>query len=359
MKLDDYVLLGRSGLRVSPLCLGTMTFGDDWGWGADEAGAQALFDRYLDAGGNFFDTADGYTGGKSEVWLGKFINERGVRDRAVLATKFTFSGEAGNPNAGGNGRKNIARALEASLERLGTDYVDLYWLHCWDMHTPVEEVASTLTDLVRAGKVRYVGLSDVPAWYAARYQTLTERHGWERAAALQLEYSLVERTIEREHLPMARELGLAVMPWSPLASGFLAGKYRRDATGGAAEGAGRLEAMKGVRNPVFDRFTRPSEKSWRTLEAVRAAADELGRTPAEVALAWVIGRPGVTSTLVGATKPAQLAANLGALKLALPPELRARLDEASALESAHPYMYFGDHFQSMIHGGARVHAWRP
>ena len=355
MKLDDYQMLGRSGLRVSPLCLGTMTFGTDWGWGADEAQARSLFDHYLELGGNFVDTADGYTGGKSETWLGQMIKDRKARDRVVLATKFTFSGEAGNPNAGGNGRKNIYRALEGSLRRLGTDYVDIYYLHCWDMHTPIEEVASTLTDLVRSGKVRNIGLSDVPAWYAARYQTLAERNGWERIAALQLEYSLIERSIEREHVPMARELGMAVLPWSPLASGFLAGKYRREGAG--TSGEGRVDKMKASGNPVFEKLANPSEKSWQTLDTVRAIAGELGRTPAEVALAWVRGQPGITSTLIGATKLEQLESNTRSLEVELDAAQRARLSEVSALENVHPYMYFSDVFQSMIHGGARVHAF--
>jgi aryl-alcohol dehydrogenase-like predicted oxidoreductase len=355
MRLDDYVTLGRSGLCVSPLGLGTMTFGSDWGWGADEAAARALFDRYVDAGGNFLDTADVYAAGTSETWLGKFVKDRGSRDRAVIATKFTFNADPGNPNAGGNGRKNLHRALEGSLRRLGTDYVDLYWLHCWDMVTPVEEVGSTLDALVRAGKVRYVGLSDVPAWYAARYQSVAERHGWPPVSALQLEYSLIERTVEREHVPMARELGMAVVPWSPLAGGLLAGKYRRD--GERASGEGRIEVMKDSTNPVFQRLTHPSEKSWRTLDAVQSAARELDRSAAEVALAWVIGQPGVTSTLLGVTRIEQLNGNLRALERTLPPELRARLDEASALDSAHPYMYFGPAFAGMIRGGARVHRW--
>ncbi|MFZ5895106.1 MAG: aldo/keto reductase [Myxococcota bacterium] len=356
MRLDDYVMLGRSGLRVSPLCLGTMTFGTDWGWGADETQARSLFDHYLERGGNFIDTADGYTGGRSETWLGKMIKDRGVRDRVVLATKFTFSGEQGNPNAGGNGRKNIYRALEGSLRRLDTDYIDLYWLHCWDMHTPIEEVASTLTDLVRAGKVRNIGLSDVPAWYAARYQTLAEKNGWERIAALQLEYSLIERSIEREHVPMARELGIAVMPWSPLASGFLAGKYQRGSTG--TSGDGRIEKMRGSNNPVFERLANPSEKSWRTLETARAIAEELGRSVAEVSLAWVRSQAGITSTIIGATKLTQLESNVSSLEIELSPGQLARLDEVSALESVHPYMYFGHVFQGMIHGGARVRAFR-
>lgn len=352
MKLDDYVMLGRSGLRVSPLCLGTMTFGTDWGWGADETEARRLFERYLDLGGNFVDTADGYTGGNSERWLGKMIRERTARDRVVLATKFTFSGEPGNPNAGGNGRKNIYRALDASLRRLETDYIDLYWVHCWDMLTPVEEVASTLTDLVRAGKIRNVGLSDVPAWYAARYQTLAEKNGWERVAALQLEYSLVERSGEREHIPMAQELGMAVLPWSPLASGFLAGKYRRGA--GAAEGSGRIHQVKDAKNPVFDRHANPSEQNWRTLDALQSVAQDHGCSPAEVALAWVRGQPGITSTLLGATKLSQLDNNLQSLQLELTQVEREQLSSVSALPSVHPYMYFGEVFQNMIHGGVQV-----
>lgn len=355
MKLDDYVTLGRSGLRVSPVGLGTMTFGNDWGWGAEEATARQLFDRYVEAGGNFLDTADLYTGGRSEEWLGKFVREKGIRDRAVIATKFTFGAEPGNPNAGGNGRKNAYRALEGSLRRLQTDYVDLYWLHCWDVRTPVDEVASTLDDLVRSGKVRYIGLSDVPAWYAARYFGIAERYGWERPIALQLEYSLIERSIEREHVPLARELGLAVVPWSPLASGLLAGKYTRGEYGSSGEG--RIGAMKDSTNPVFERFARPTDKSWRTLEVVKSVAQALGRSPAEVALAWVFGRRGVTSTLLGATKLAQFESNLSALTLELPEELRSELDAVSELESVHPYMYFGEVFQGMIHGGARVRRW--
>ena len=352
MKLDDYVMLGRSGLRVSPLTLGTMTFGTDWGWGADEAAARKLFDYYLDLGGNFIDTADGYTSGRSETWVGKMIRARTARDRVVLGTKFTFSAEAGNPNAGGNGRKNIYRALEGSLKRLGTDYVDVYWLHCWDMHTRVEEVASTLTDLVRAGKVRNIGLSDVPAWYAARYQTLAEKNGWEPIAALQLEYSLIERSIEREHIPLARELGMAIMPWSPLASGFLAGKYQRSENGVAGEG--RIDKVRDTTNPVFQRLANPSEKSWQTLDTLRGVATELGRTSAEVALAWLRAQPAVTSTIIGATKLSQLENNVKSLEVELDAEQQSRLDRVSALESVHPYMYFGEVFQGMIHGGAKV-----
>ena len=204
MKLNEYTTLGRTGLRVSPLCLGTMTFGTEWGFGAEEAVSNEMFDHYIDAGGNFLDTADGYTNGHSEELVGKFVGDRKLRDFAVIATKFTFGAQPKNPNAGGNGRKNIYRALEGSLRRLKTDYIDLYYLHAWDIVTPVDEVVSTLNDLVREGKIRYYGFSDTPAWYVARAQTLAEKEGKERIATLQLEYSLIERNIEREHVPVTQ-----------------------------------------------------------------------------------------------------------------------------------------------------------
>lgn len=352
MRLNEYVTLGRSGLLVSPLCLGTMTFGTEWGWGAEEDISKSLFDRYIEAGGNFIDTADGYTGGKSEQLVGKFIAERSLRDRTVVATKFTFSAEPGNPNAGGNGRKNIYRALEGSLRRLNTDYVDLYWLHAWDMITPVEEVLSTLNDLVRAGKVRYYGFSDTPAWYVARAQTLAEKEGKERLIALQLEYSLVERNIEREHVPAAQELGIGICPWSPLASGFLTGKYKRNGNGGLGEG--RLEKMKDNENPGFAKF---NPHNWKVLDVVLEVAKQLERSPAQIALNWAVTQPGITSTILGASKLTQLEDNLDALDFTVPAELRKRLDEVSAPASVHPYMFFEPFLQSMIHGGASVRKW--
>ena len=353
MNIKDYVTLGRSGLRVSPLTLGTMTFGTEWGWGSEEATARAIFNRYLEAGGNVLDTADGYTNGKSEELLGKFIQEGGLRDRVVLATKFTFNAEPGNPNAGGNGRKNIYRALHGSLRRLKTDYIDLYWLHAWDTVTRVEEVVSTLNDLVREGKILHYGFSDTPAWYVARAHTLAEKEGKEPLAALQLEYSLVERTIEREHIPVAQELGLAVCPWSPIAGGFLAGKYRRE--GNTGRGEGRLEQTKD--HPVLGKVLR-SEQNWRIVDTVVDAAKRIGKTPAQVALNWVATQPGVTSTIIGATKLAQLEDNLAALGFTIPAELRHRLDEVSALPSAHPYLFFGGVLQAMINGNTSIQPWR-
>jgi aryl-alcohol dehydrogenase-like predicted oxidoreductase len=352
--LNNYLTLGRSGLRVSPLCLGTMTFGTAWGWGSEDDTARAVFDSYISAGGNFIDTADGYTEGHSEELVGKFISESGLRDRVVLATKFTFNRQPGNPNAGGNGRKNIYRALEASLRRLQTDYIDLYWMHAWDTITPVEEVLSTLNDLVRAGKIRHYGFSDAPAWYVARAQTLAEKEGKERLVALQLEYSLVQRDIEREHVPAAQELGLGICPWSPLAGGFLSGKYRRQE--GTGQGEGRLEITKGVPNPNFQRFT---EHNWKVLEVLLDVARQINRPPAQVALNWVVTQPGITSTIVGAAKLAQLEDNLRFSEFEIPGELRKHLDEACALEPGHPYVFFEPAMQGMISGGTSVHPWVP
>jgi aryl-alcohol dehydrogenase-like predicted oxidoreductase len=349
MKLDSYVTLGRSGLKVSPLCLGAMTFGDGTGSNADEARSRAIFDLYVEKGGNFVDTADGYTGGVSEQLVGKFINDTKARDKIVLATKFTFNQEQGNPNAGGNGRKNIYRAIEASLRRLNTDYIDLYWLHAWDTMTPVEEVMSTIDALVREGKVRYFGLSDVPAWYGARAQTIAELRGMEKIAAFQLEYSLVERGIEREHIPLARELGIGLCPWSPLASGFLSGKYRRAANDGEVR---RLDTLAGT---PFARFDTPRNRE--IVEVLVQVADQIGRPPAEVALKWVATQPGVTSTILGATRTDQLESNIASLDLEIPAELRTRLDEASAIEPGNPYRFFQPFLQSMIRGGTDVRKW--
>jgi aryl-alcohol dehydrogenase-like predicted oxidoreductase len=352
MSLKQYVTLGRSGLRVSPLALGTMTFGTEWGWGSEPAVARQVFDGYIEQGGNFIDTADGYTNGKSEELLGHFVAERGLRERLVLATKFTFNADPANPNAGGNGRKNIYRALEGSLRRLKTDYIDLYWMHVWDMVTPVEEVLSTMNDLVRAGKIRHFGFSDVPAWYVARAQTLAEKEGKERLVALQLEYSLIERNIEREHVPVAQELGIGICPWSPLAGGFLSGKYRRE--GNTGRGEGRLDAAKF--SQLADRFT---EHNWRVLDALLDVAKQLNKKPVQVALNWVATQPGITSTIIGASNTEQLRDNLGAIEFTIPSELRKRLDDASAIELFHPYTFFEPFIQNRVKGENPLRAWAP
>ena len=349
MDIDSLRTLGRSGLAVSPLTLGAMTMGNA-GWGSTDEESAAVFNAFVDAGGNSVDTADVYAGGRSEELLGGFIADRHLRDRIILATKYGFGAEPGNPLAGGGGRKNVLRALDGSLRRLQTDYVDLYWMHVWDRVTPAEEVLQTLGDLVRSGKIRYYGFSDTPAWFAVHVATLAAAHGVPGPIALQLEYSLVERSIEREHVPAARALGLGIVPWSPLAGGFLAGKYARSTTG--AEGDGRLSGD----NPFGDsKFT---EGNWRTLDVLREVADGVGRPLSQVALAWLIRRPGVATVLVGARTEAQLQGNLTALDVELPAEALARLDEVSAIELGFPYGIFTDEvMRAAVTGGSDVRGW--
>ncbi|MEO0536934.1 MAG: aldo/keto reductase [Cyanobacteria bacterium P01_A01_bin.123] len=345
----QYYTLGNTGLKVSRLALGTMTFGDDWGWGADEANARQLFETYLAAGGNFVDTADLYTNGNSEQMLGRFIKESAARDRVVVSTKFSYNAEPGNPNAGGNGRKNILRAVEGSLQRLGTDYIDLYMLHTWDQVTPAAEVMRTLDDLVRSGKVRYVALSDAPAWYIAQAQTLAQERHWEPISTVQLEYSLAERNIEFEYTALAKNLGTGIMVWSPLASGLLSGKYKPSEQGG--EGSGRLAMLADSGNPAFNKFT---EKNWAIVAELESIAKELDRSMAQVALNWVVNRPAVASVIIGATKLHQLEDNLGALDFEIPTELQQRLDQVSKPETRFPYTFFEPGLQGMINGGATV-----
>ena len=351
MNRTQYFTLGNSGLRVSRLALGTMTFGTDWGWGADKNTAREMFNAYVDRGGNLVDTADLYTNGVSEQWVGEFVRERQLRDRVVIATKFSFSADPGNPNAGGNGRKNILRAVEGSLRRLNTDYIDLYILHAWDMLTPAEEVMRTLDDLVRAGKIRHVGLSNTPAWYASRAQTIAQWRGLEPVSALQLEYSLVERTIESEHVPLGQQQGMGIMAWSPLASGLLSGKYKPSQ---AREfGEGRLQTVKDTNNPAFNKLT---ERNFKIVAELEAVAREAGRSMAQVAINWVAGRPGVATVLVGATRKSQLDDNLAALDFELPAALRERLDTVGVAPASSPYTFFTPGMQAMLTGTNMVGA---
>jgi aryl-alcohol dehydrogenase-like predicted oxidoreductase len=343
MALDHYYLLGRSGLRVSRLALGTMNFGTAGfhaPYGKTEDEARAIFRAYVDAGGNFLDTADFYTAGESERILGTLIAEAGIRERMVLTTKATNNVDPGDPNAGGNGRKHLIRAVEASLRRLGTDYLDLFLLHTWDRITPVEEVLHTLDDLTRAGKIRYAGLSDVPAWYAARAQTLADAHAMTPMVNLQLPYSLVERTIETEHVPVGQQLGLGITAWSPLGSGFLTGKYRRDDAQGVA-GDGRLT---GDGAPV----RAWSDRHWDLLKTVESVAGKLGVTMAQVAINWAATQPGIASAIVGASSPEQLQASMKALDFELPDELRTALDEASAVPPESVYRMFTPEYQGWL-----------
>ena len=348
MDLTSFRTLGRSGLVVSPFALGTMTFGAGR-WGTEEDGARAILNAYAEAGGNFVDTADIYGGGRSEEMLGRWVADRSLRDKLVIATKFTWNLDAGNPNAGGNGRKNVMRAVDASLRRLGTDYVDLYWSHFWDMTTPVEELLGTLADLVRSGKIRYYALSDVPAWYATKMAVLAAERGLPGPIAIQAEYSLVERAAEREHVPLAVECGMGLVPWSPLAGGFLTGKYARD---DKREGSDRLNGA----NPLGG--TKFTDRNWAILDALKAVAAELDVAPARVALAWTARRPRVDALLLGASRPEQITDNVAALDLDLPDDAVAKLDRASALEPAFPYLGFNADVKRSIFGGTDVAGWQ-
>ena len=356
MPLTDYRSLGRSGLIVSPLCLGTMTFGPGT-WGADAPTSRAIFDTYRGAGGNFVDTADIYAAGESEALVGQFIRDAKARDEIVLATKFGFNGSAsplattqggpGHPNAGGAGAKNIHRALDQSLRRLQTDHIDLYWMHIWDGVTPVAEIVQTLGDLVRAGKIRYYALSDMPAWLAMQAATIATERRIPGPIAMQLEYSLVARDVEAEHLPVAHQTGMGVMPWSPLAGGFLSGKYARAAT----RDTGRLSGA----NPFGDsKFT---DRNWDILAVLQAVAGELDRPAAQVALAWAMARPGITSTLIGASTAAQMASNIAACDIRLSPDQMARLDQISAPPASFSTSLTAPMIRQMVYGGHQVRGW--
>ncbi|MGC1301752.1 MAG: aldo/keto reductase [Caulobacteraceae bacterium] len=342
MPLDSYITLGRSGLRVSPFCLGTMTFGEDWGWGSSPADSDAILSEYLERGGNFIDTANVYTNGHSEKIIGDyFAGKKSRRDRAVIATKFFCNLHPGDPNGGGAGRKAIVEQCEASLRRLQTDYIDLYWLHNYDRTAPIEETLRAMDDLVAAGKVRYLGVSDLPAWKVSQAQTVAHFRGWTPMIAMQIEYSLLERTVEGELTPMAQEMGIGVMPWGPLKNGWLSGKYSRE--NAATVDSGRA-ALVGT----------PGEKDYVVIDVLKAVAAEAEATPAAVALAWVQGRPGVSSTLIGARRIEQLRENLAALELKLTADQIARLDAASRPRLNFPADLNRDRSPSLAFAGATV-----
>jgi aryl-alcohol dehydrogenase-like predicted oxidoreductase len=348
MTLDHYKLLGRSGLRVSPLSLGTMTFGADWGWGADRDEARRIFDLYVDRGGNFIDTSVNYTDGGAERLLGTFIGD--MRERIVLATKFTMAREPGNPNSGGNHRLNMVRSVEQSLTQLGTDRIDLLYLHAWDMTTRPEEVMRALDDLVRSGKVLYLGICNTPAWHVAQMQTLADIRGWSPFVALQIEYSLVERTVEHELLPMAAALGLGVLPWSPLGGGVLTGKYSLADVEDSQE-AGVSASRKGV----IASSGHLNQRAIEIADEVRAVAEEVNSTPSRVALAWTLTNPSVVSPIIGARTLAQAEDNLGALDLVLTPEQLDRLNRISAPSPVFPARFTQRPLvQQLIFGGAAV-----
>jgi aryl-alcohol dehydrogenase-like predicted oxidoreductase len=344
LTLDTYRLLGRSGLRVSPLALGTATFGTDWGWGAEKAEARKLFDTYVERGGNFIDTANTYTNGSSERQLGEFT--RDSRESLVLATKYTTLRRPGDPNSTGSHRKSLFASVEASLERLNTDYLDLLSLHVWDFTTPAEEILRGLDDLVRQGKVLYVAMSNAPAWEVSRMQAIADLRGWSPLIGLQVEYNLINRAAERDLIPMARAMGLGVTPYSPLAGGLLTGKYR-----GAAPTGARSSFNAGL--------GMVTERNLAIADVVTEVAAELGHTPAQVGLAWTLRNPGVTAPIIGARTPEQLEGNLGALAVEFTEAQLVRLDEASAIDLGYPHdLLAGDHIRAVTRGDLKLEARR-
>jgi aryl-alcohol dehydrogenase-like predicted oxidoreductase len=330
-----YKLLGKSGLRVSDIALGTMTFGDRWGWGADKTESRKIFDAYVDVGGNLIDTANQYTGGDSEEFLGEFIASE--REKFVIATKYSLTMNPKDPNGGGNHRKNLVQSLDASLKRLKTDYIDMYWLHAWDFMTPIEEVMRALDDQVRAGKILYIGISDTPAWIVAKANTIAELRGWTPFTGLQVSYSLVQREAERELIPMANALDIGVTAWAPLGGGVLSGKYK----GGRPEDSKRVD------------FTGESlsERNRSILETVESIAQEIGKTPAQVALNWIRQQEGTPIPIIGARTEKQIKDNLNCLTFELTPEQMDLLTKASSIPLGFPHDFLeADQLKQAIHG---------
>jgi aryl-alcohol dehydrogenase-like predicted oxidoreductase len=344
----QYRLLGNSGLRVSEAALGTMTFGDAHGWGSEKDEARKVYDAFREAGGNFIDTANFYTNGTSESFLGEFI--QGQRQSIVMATKYTLAAPGTDPNAAGNQRKNMMQSVEASLKRLRTDYIDLYWVHMWDQITPVEEVMRGLDDLVRAGKVLYVGISDAPAWWIAQANTLAHLRGWSPFIGLQIEYNLIERTVERELIPMAKALNLGLTAWSPLSNGVLTGKYHGH--GSSEPGRMSVEMMKP--------FMPEPQRTDRIVTAIKTVSDQTGRSMAQVALAWLRNRSVPVIPIIGARKLSQLQDNLASFDLTLSAEQLTTLDEASRIELGFPYeIYAREMTRAICYGGMRDQILAP
>ncbi|MFA6542407.1 MAG: aldo/keto reductase [Bacteroidota bacterium] len=340
----NYKLLGKSGLRVSELCLGTMTFGEEWGWGASAEECRKMYDAYRSAGGNFIDTANRYTEGTSEKIVGELIAQE--RESIVLATKYTLKMKDNDPNWSGNHRKNMMQSLHHSLKRLKTDYIDLYWLHAWDYTTPVDEILRALDDAVRAGKILYIGISDTPAWIVSQMNTIAELRGWSRFVGLQIEYSLVQRTVERELIPMAKAFDMAVLAWSPLGTGVLTGKYS-----GTHPGATRLK----------EGSARLSERNLAIAQEVIAVAGELGVSPSQAAIAWILHQEGVMIPIIGGTTAAHIQDNLGSLSVRLTDAQVKRLNDISAIELGFPYEFLNSNsIRNIIYSGTydKIHNHR-
>lgn len=329
----QYKLFGKSGLRVSELCLGTMTFGTEWGLGADYDTSKSVFDTYTKAGGNFIDTANRYTEGTSEKWVGEFIHND--RDHFVVATKYTLWDRRDDPNFSGNHRKNIMRSVEASLKRLNTEYIDLFWVHAWDNTTPEEEILRGLDDLVRQGKVNYIGISDTPAWLVSRMNTIADLRGWTAFVGLQIEYSLIQRTVERDLLPMAKALGLAITPWGAIAGGALTGKY-----------------LKGENGRVPEHSIRRNEHSNRIAKEVVKIAERMGVSPAALVINWTRQRNQTIVPIIGARRAEQLEDSLSCLTFTIPEKEMTKLNEVSKIEMGFPHDFL-ESAKDVIFGGTQ------
>ena len=376
-----YYLLGKSGLRVSEICLGTMTFGKEWGWGASKEESRKIFDAYVDAGGNFIDTANIYTNGTSEKYVGDFASYD--RERFVIATKYTSNTRAGDPNAGGNHRKNMVQSLEASLRRLNTDYIDLYWVHAWDQTTPIEEMMRALDDMIKSGKILYIGISDAPAWIVSQANTLANLKGWTEFASIQIEYSLIERTSERELLPMANALDIGITAWSPLGSGVLTGKYNKSSNKALLNNTVNKDYNQ-KESTTNDSKTRTSSSSsisdeqndnrlnvasfseisntllkarnLRIAEEVVNIAQEIKRTPSQVALNWIRQSKKIFRNkiipIIGAKNLVQINDNLVCMEFVLSDDQIQRLNEVSKIELGFPHDFlFTDAIRNIIYGG--------
>ena len=376
-----YYLLGKSGLRVSEICLGTMTFGKEWGWGASKEESRKIFDAYVDAGGNFIDTANIYTNGTSEKYVGDFASYD--RERFVIATKYTSNTRAGDPNAGGNHRKNMVQSLEASLRRLNTDYIDLYWVHAWDQTTPIEEMMRALDDMIKSGKILYIGISDAPAWIVSQANTLANLKGWTEFASIQIEYSLIERTSERELLPMANALDIGITAWSPLGSGVLTGKYNKSSNKALLNNTvnkdynqkesttnnskTRTSSSSSISDEQNDNrlnvvsFSEISNtllkaRNLRIAEEVVNIAQEIKRTPSQVALNWIRQSKKIFRNkiipIIGAKNLVQINDNLACMEFVLSDPQIQRLNEVSKIELGFPHDFLStDAIRNIIYGG--------
>jgi aryl-alcohol dehydrogenase-like predicted oxidoreductase len=330
----NYKLLGKSGLRVSELALGTMTFGEECGWGASKEESKKVFDAYVEAEGNFIDTANRYTEGTSEKFVGEFIASN--REHFVVGTKYTLFTRRDDPNLSGNHRKNMMHALDASLRRLNTDYIDLYWVHAWDFTTPEEEVLRGLDDMISTGKIHYIGISDTPAWIVSRMNAVAELRGWTQFVGLQIKYSLIDRSVERELLPMARKLDMAVTPWAVIGGGILSGKYNRN-----KEENGRAQIYKSI-----------NDNNLKIAEEVIKVADEIGCSPSQVAINWVRQQPGIIIPIIGAKSEKQLNDNLDCLRFSLNKEQLSKLNEASNIDLGFPHTFLdSENIRDIVFGG--------